>query len=273
MIRRPSGPRANALDLAVVALFVAVFSAAGAARAQEQEAEQPERLFLLGAGVYATSNPYASARKEVETGVLPLFVYQNRFLTADLSGLAITAYSSDHIELAARISPRFQFVDPKDTRDFAFLERDTAVDVGARLTGSFGPARLSLEYLADASGETEGQELNLDLTVSASPNERLSVEAVVGVSWKDEALATWLYGLKESEVGPAQAYQFGRSPGAPSGGVWVPSFGVQMRYQLSDRVYVIAAAETEFYSHEITDSPLMAKDFTTAGFVSLVRRF
>ncbi|PXA85860.1 hypothetical protein DMC25_14690 [Caulobacter sp. D4A] len=241
-----------------------------AARAQSEE---PDHLLLLGAGVYATSNPYESAREKTETGVLPLFFYQNRYLTADLSGLAVKAYESKHFKLEGRISPRFQLVDPKDTRDFAFLERDTGVDVGARFSGMAGPATLSLELLADATGETEGQEINLDLTLAAQPTERLSLEAVAGLSWKDEKLATWLYGLRESEVAPALAYEFGRTARAPSGGVVVPSLGVQARYRLTERLYVIAAAEIEVFDDDIKDSPLMAKGQTAAGFVSLVRRF
>jgi outer membrane scaffolding protein for murein synthesis (MipA/OmpV family) len=241
--------------------------------ARAQEAQPPERLFLLGAGVYATTNPYATAKKKTQTGVLPLFVYQTQRLTADLSGLAVTAWSNDHIKLEGRVAPRFQLVDPKDTRDFAFLKRDTGVDLGGRISGMAGPATLSVEYLRDVASETRGQEINLDLTLSASPLEKLSVDVVAGVSWKDEKLATWLYGLSEKEAGKVRAFEYGRTARAASGGVLVPSLGVQARYQVTDRLFVIAAAEVELFDNDITDSPLMAKDHTAAGFVSLVRRF
>lgn len=243
-----------------------------AAHAQEAE-PPPERLFLLGVGAYATTNPYATARKKTQTGVLPLFVYQTRRLTADLSGLAVTAWGNDHFKLEGRIAPRFQLVDPKDTRDFAFLKRDVGADVGGRLSGAAGPATLSVEYLGDVAGETKGHEVNLDLTLSASPLEKLSIDVVASVSWKDEKLATWLYGLKEAEVGKAGAFEYGRTARAASGGVLVPSLGVQARYQVTDRLFVIAAAEVEIFDKDITDSPLMAKDHAAAGFVSLVRRF
>lgn len=272
MIRRLNGPRLAA----AACLFTALVASGPAARAQDEAPaapRPPERLLLLGAGVYATSNPYESAREEADGGFLPLFVYQDRFVRADLSGLAINTYANDRFELVTRIAPRFQFIDPKETRDFSFLDRDMGVDLGVRLGSAIGPARVSLEYLADVSGETEGQELTLDATVEATPIDRLSVEAVASLSWKDEALATWLYGVRQSEAGPGRAYEFGRSPGAPSGGVWVPSFGVQMRYQINDRVFVLAATEVEVFGDDITDSPLMAKDFTVAGFVALVRRF
>lgn len=238
-----------------------------------QEAEQPERLFLLGAGVYATTNPYASAKKKTQSGALPLFVYQTQRFTADLSGLAVTAWSNDHFKLEGRATPRFQLVDPKDTRDFAFLERDAGVDLGGRFSGAAGPATLSLEYLRDVAGETKGQEINLDLTLSATPLEKLSIDVVASVSWKDENLATWLYGLREKEIGKARAFEYGRTARAASGGVLVPSLGVQARYQVTDRLFVIAAAEVEIFDKDITDSPLMAKDHSAAGFISLVRRF
>lgn len=237
------------------------------------QSDEPDHLLLLGAGVYATSNPYESALEDAEGGIIPLFVYQNRYLTADISGLAVTAFDNGRFKLEGRVSPRLQLVDPADTRDFAFLERNVGVDVGARLSGTAGPATLSIEYLVDVSDETEGQEVNIDLSWAYAPVERLSIEVAAGLSWKDKALATWLYGLREEEVGASQAYEFGRSPWAPSGGAIVPSLGIQMRYQIGERLYLITAAEVESFNDDITDSPLMAKSWSTGGFVSLVRRF
>ena len=257
--------------LAACALVLSPVITSGVAHAQDTQ--QPERLFLLGAGVYATTNPYATAKKKTQTGVLPLFVYQTDRLTADLSGLAVKAWGNDHFKLEGRVAPRFQLVDPKDTRDFAFLERSTGVDVGGRLSGTAGPATLSVEYLRDVSRETKGQEVNLDLTLSAQPLEKLSVDVVAGLSWKDEKLATWLYGLSVKEAGLARAFEYGRTARAASGGVLVPSLGVQARYQVTDRLYVIAAGEVELFDKDITDSPLMAKDHAVGTFVSLVRRF
>lgn len=261
--------------LSGAALLAACLLAALApsARAQAARVEEPERLFLLGAGAYAAANPYESARDKVGTGVLPLFFYQDRRFTADLNGLAVKAYADDRFKIEGRIAPRFQLVDPKDTRDFAFLERDLGIDVGGRASAAFGPAGVSLEYLADVSGETKGQEVNLDLTLSAAPTDRLTIEAVAGLSWKDKKLATWLYGLKAGEVGAARAYEFGRTPGAPSGGVVVPSLGAQARYRIGEKAYVIAAAEVELFDDDVMASPLMAKKSAAAGFVGLVRRF
>lgn len=235
--------------------------------------EEPERLLLLGAGAYVASNPYESAKEKAGTGVLPLFFYQDRRVTADLGGLAVKAYAADHFTLEGRIAPRFQLVDPKETHDYAFLERDLGIDVGGRASAAFGPATLSLEYLADVSGETKGQEVNLDLTLEAAPSERLTLQAVAGLSWKDEKLSTWLYGLKAEEVGAARAYEFGRTRGAPSGGAVVPSLGAQARYRIGERAYVIAAAEIELFDDDITKSPLVAKKSAAAGFIGLVRRF
>ncbi|GEM_PF-1004032 len=261
--------RLSGAALLAACLLVAL---APPARAQSEEAE-PERLFLLGAGAYAAANPYESAKEKTGTGVLPLFFYQDRRFTADLSGLAVKVLAGDRLTLEGRIAPRFQLVDPKETRDFAFLERDLGVDVGGRASTGLGPATLSLEYLADVSGETKGQEVNLDLTLEAAPTDRLTLQAAAGLSWKDEKLATWLYGLKTDEVGPGRAYEFGRTRGAPSGGVVVPSLGAQARYRIGERAYVIAAAEIELFDDDITKSPLVAKKSAAAGFVGLVRRF
>lgn len=269
--------RLNGASLTLAVLVLAACGSAVSSTAYAQSTDtrsgEPERLLLVGAGAYVSTNPYASAKKKTQTGVLPLFVYQNGRLTADLSGLSLTAWGNDHFKLEGRVAPRFQLVDPKDTKNFAFLKREAGVDLGGRVSGTAGPATLSVEYLANASGNTKGQEVSLDLTMSAQPTEKLSVEVVASVSWKDEKLSTWLYGLTEKEVGGVRAYQFGRTPSAPSGGVLVPSLGAQVRYQVNDRLFVMAAAEVEVFDNDITDSPLMAKDHAAAGFLSLVRRF
>lgn len=250
-----------------------VFGLIAMGTAAHAQTEEPDHVLLLGVGVYALSNPYESATEDAQGGVLPVFFYENRLLSADLSGLSLKAFDNGRFSLEARVSPRFQLVEPSETRDFASLERNVGVDVGARLSGVAGPWTLAVEYLADVSGETDGQEVNADLSIAFDPDERLSVEVAAGVSWKDEALSTWLYGLTEAEVGVTRAYEFGRSPSAPSGGVFVPSAGVQMRYQCDERIFVIASAEVERFNSDITNSPLMAKGWAAFGSVSLVRQF
>lgn len=255
---------------AALLLSAALLAVAPSARA---ETEDQDRLLLIGGGAYVASNPYATAKKKIQTGALPFFVYEKGRLTADLSGLSVRTIGNSHFTLEGRVSPRIAFVDPKDTRDFRTLKRDSGVDLGARLSASSGPATLSIEYLRDISGATKGQEINTDLTLTAQPIESLSLSVVAGLSWKDEALANWMFGLTEKEVGRARAYQFGKTVGAPSGGVLVPSLGVQGRYTMNDRLAVIVAARIEVYDNDVTDSPLIAKDHATSGFVAVVRRF
>ena len=52
--------------------------------------EEPDtgRVLMLGAGAYAVTNPYESAKDDLELGALPLFLFQQGRLTVDLSGVS-----------------------------------------------------------------------------------------------------------------------------------------------------------------------------------------
>jgi len=258
--------------LPTVALVCAANLLSSQAQAQAQEPE-PGRVLMLGAGAYAVTNPYESAKDDVELGALPLFLFQQGRLTVDLSGVSWRALEAGPFQLDARLSPRIPLVDPDDTELFDGLDRDIGVDAGLRIAAERGAFSASAEYLIDISDQSGGQSVDLTIAWSAAPTERLELEISAGVVWSDEDLSTWLYGLTTEEAVMARAYEFGVTPGAPSGGVWTPHLGIQARYHLTERTLLIGGLEADFYNSDITDSPLMADDGSTGLFVGVMRRF
>lgn len=242
------------------------------ARAQAQEPDN-RRILMLGAGAYAVTNPYESAKDDVQLGALPLFLFQQGRLKVDLGGVSWRALDAGPLQLEARLSPRIPLVDPDDTELFDALDRDIGVDAGFRVSVGRGAFSASADYLIDISDQSGGQSVELNLAWSAAPTDRLELEVSAGVLWSDEDLSTWLYGLTIREAVMTRAYEFGVTPGAPSGGVWTPHLGVQARFQLTDRTTLIGGLEGDFYNSDITDSPLMADDSSTALFVGVMRRF
>lgn len=237
-----------------------------------QEA-QPDRLFLLGAGAAVQTTPYATAKNDTEVQVSPVFVFQQGRFSADLSGIGITAFEGQGLSLSARVNPRLPLMDPSDTEAFKDLDRKFGVDLGGQIQFERGPFSARLSYLADISDQSEGQEVSVEMSWRFQPTSKLSLEVNSGVSWQDEALSTWLYGIGTQEAGDGPVYDFGQSPNAPSGGQWVPSIGAQARYQITDRLFLMGGVETEFYGSDITDSPLMDDDTTLGTYVGLMRRF
>ena len=254
------------------ALIAAAFALPVSAFAQYEEPDTG-RVLMLGAGAYAVTNPYESAKDDLELGALPLFLFQQGRLTVDLSGVSWRALELGPLQLDARLSPRIPLVDPDDTELYDGLDRDVGVDAGLRVGAQRGAFSASAEYLIDISDQSGGQSVDLNIAWSAAPTERLELEVSAGALWSDEDLSTWLYGLTTEEAVMARAYEFGVSPGAPSGGVWTPHLGVQARYRLTDRTLLIGGLEADFYSSDITDSPLMADDSSTGLFVGVMRRF
>ncbi|WP_440957344.1 MipA/OmpV family protein [Oceanicaulis sp. LC35] len=254
------------------ALILAAIALPVSAHAQYEEPDTG-RVLMLGAGAYAVTNPYESAKDDVELGALPLFLFQQGRVKIDLSGLSWRAFQAGPVQLEARISPRIPLVDPDDTELFDGLDRDVGVDAGLRLTAHRGAFSANAEYLIDISDQSGGQSVDLNMAWSTAPTERLELEVSAGVVWSDEDLSTWLYGLTTEEAVMARAYEFGVTPGAPSGGVWTPHFGVQARYRVSERVLLIGGVEADLYNSDITDSPLMADDSSTGVFIGIMRRF
>jgi outer membrane protein len=242
------------------------------ASAQSEE-DASRRVFMLGAAVHASTNPYETAKNDVELGALPLFFFQQGRVQLDLGGLSWRALDAGAVQLDARISPRIPFVDPDDTEMFDELDRDIGVDAGLRLSAQRGAFSASAEYLIDITDQSGGQSVDLNLAWSALLTDRLELEVSAGVVWSDADLSTWLYGIGADEALGGLVYEFGETPGAPSGGVWTPNLGVQARYQLTERTLLIGGVQAEFYGSDITDSPLMADDGSAGVFVGVMRRF
>lgn len=251
-------------------LFAALIMTPGTATAQDAG---PERLIMLGAGVYIESNPFESAKDDTQAGVLPMFLYQQGRVRFDLSGVTLRAYSNGPFTVEGRLSPRIPLTEPKDTLDFSFLERDVGLDAGVRLSAQRGGLLVSVEYLADISDQSQGQSVDIAMSWTFEPTPRLELELSAGVVWSDADLSTWLYGIRQDEALGGPAYQYGETFGASSNGVWTPNLGVQARYQLTERTLLFAGLEADFYNSDITDSPLMADDSSTGLFVGVMRRF
>lgn len=254
------------------ALVFAAFALPVSAHAQTEDSA-PRRVLMLGAGVHAETNPFESAKNDVEFGAVPLFLFQQGRLQLDLDGVTWRAMELGPVQLDARLSPRIPFVDPDDTEDFDWLDRDIGVDAGLKLSAERGAFSASAEYLIDVSDQSGGQSVDLNVAWNTSPLPRLDVEVSAGVVWSDADLSTWQYGIGQDEAQGGLVYEFGETPGAPSGGVWTPELGLQTRYQLTDRTMLIGGVKADFYSSDITDSPLMADDSSVRVFVGVMRRF
>lgn len=258
------------IKLTGFALFSALIIIPGTATAQDAE---PERLIMLGAGVYIGSNPYESAKDDTQAGVLPLFLYQQGRVRLDLSGVTLRAYSSGPFTVEGRLSPRIPLTEPKDTLDFSYLERDVGVDAGVRLSAQRGGLLASVEYLADISDQSQGQSVDLAMSWAFEPTPRLGLELSAGVVWSDADLSTWLYGIRQDEALGGPVYQYGDTLGASSNGVWTPHLGVQARYQLTQRTLLIGGVNADIYSNDVTDSPLISEDASAGVFLGVMRRF
>lgn len=243
-------------------------SLAAAWAAAEEGASQDERAhrFSVGAGVWGVRNPLEGAKGDPETGFFPYISYENDWLSVDPSEAAVKVFATEHFMLQGLAAPRWLFVDPDDSDIHNDLERKTGVDLGARAIAMTGPFMASIEYRGDVAGRSNGHEAAGTAGAEIGLPGRGSLAVKGGAYWRDSNLNTYLYGVFADEARtdrPAYRVQEGFTPFA----------GAMLRYPVVDRVEFVIAAEAEFLSERITDSPIVARKVVPAAFIGVFYSF
>ena len=246
-------------------LVLAAVSASGQAIAEDAPDEHSGGL-VVGIGGYVAQNPFAGAKDDLEAGAFPYFSYETERLTLDLNGLALTAYSNDTFKAELLVSPRWQLSDISDNEGFEDIERDTGMDLGAKVSAQRGRFSGSLTYKADVSNESHGQEIDVNVGYGLNIAPRLMLGTEVGVYARNEDLSTYMFGVYPDE---AKSGRLAYSPGE----TLTPYAGVHTIYAVSSRISAVLAVQIELYPDEITESPLIKHSEAASSFFALLYAF
>jgi outer membrane protein len=122
---------------------------------------------------------------------------------------------------------------------------------------------------ADVLNEHKGHEFRLsyDYDFRGAFNvSALSVTPGVGVTYRSRQLNDYYYGVRSDEVIPGRPqYEVGDSTGLLA--------SVRANYRLYERWSVMAMTSVEWLGSEITDSPIVEKDYEISMLVGVMYRF
>ena len=245
--------------------------AASASKADaEEEAQGKTAQWAIGAAVRAEQELYKGTGRE--TDLLPLVRFENRYVLVQLPGaelklpkVALGRSSSLDLRLMATYEG-----DGYSGSDSEFLAgmsaRKASVWTGAKLTWETPLAELSAELLRDASGNSGGRVVNLELEAELDVGANLEITPRVGVSMLDQKYVDYYYGVRPGEAALSRPAYSGRS---------ARNFelGVRATYAYDKKHLFIFDASRTKLSQSIRDSPLVDQSSQAAFALSYAYRF
>jgi outer membrane scaffolding protein for murein synthesis (MipA/OmpV family) len=250
------------------ALLACVFSSFAANITYGQEVAEipffhaPAGSAALGGGLRTGASPYFSSGNEDErkSDLVPLYLYQGKYLFARGTSGGLHVFRNDALELNLYTRYRFQRLDPNRDPFYEGLEeRRQSLDAGIELGLTQPWGELKLDWVADTLDRHNGQE------VRASYRYRWdlgpwSISPFIAWNWQNDNLSNYYFGVSEAEATAARpAY-------APGQAEWV-SWGMNTSWQVTDRIVLFGNVAFIGGSSEITDSPLVEEDSYSSVFV------
>ena len=217
-----------------------------------------------GASVSVEQSPYLGGDDSVE--VLPrLFVRMGRFYLRG-PALGVYLYGGDDLSVSAGIS-----LDLADTHrgdspqlsDMAELDDVLLGEIDVSYETDWGELDLSLA--ADMSGTHDGYLAGLAYGYPLEMG-RLQIEPEIGVEWHSAEVNRHHYGVNGADVRPSRPLY------EPDAGVNY-ELGVTVTYPFAERHALSLETTTEWFSTEVSDSPIVERDSLVSVGVSYLFRF
>ncbi|MDJ0917000.1 MAG: MipA/OmpV family protein [Woeseiaceae bacterium] len=221
----------------------------------------PEGTAALGGGLRLGQDLYIAADNEDQRqfDLVPLYLYNGRYLFFRGSAGGVHILQTDNIELNVMGRYRFQKLDPDRNAFFEGIEtRRQTVDGGVELRLRGGWGALNANYLTDTLGRHQGQSAEVSYRYTFDRGS-LSFSPFVSWAWNDDKLTDYYFGVSEAEARPDRpAYTPGESQ-------WV-AFGLNTTWWLTDRVQFFGNIGFGGVDTVVADSPLLEEDSQSVFF-------
>jgi MipA family protein len=219
----------------------------------------------VGLLVRAEQSPYRDVG--VRFDVMPLYVFESKhaYFYSYRAGLKLAVSDERYVDLF--LVQRFEGL-PSQSLPPALVGmamREQGVDAGVALRQRHGALETFGEARVDVSGVSDGTEFRTGLRYYAE-GERLTMIPYAVASFRNTALNNYYYGVRRSEARPGRPeYQAG-------GGVDV-TFGVDLRYRLSQGWQILGGLGITHLSGEIRESPVVGQRTLLAGYLGAAYDF
>lgn len=217
------------------------------------------------AGLFAFGDFSAYRGVDTDLNILPYLAYDSATLHFAVDdGFAYSFWSNNRgLDVALIASPRWDTV-MREGAIFDGLDRDFALEAGARARISTGTVFAEAQFLHDISGVHQGYELDASIGFAYQIN-RIGIEMRAGARYRDGNLNHYLFGVSAGEA-------TGDRPSYNPLGSYSGYIGIDASYALAERVTLVGSLSYETLG-DMTDSPLIDQDYAAGMGVGIVYSF
>ncbi|MFQ3786481.1 MipA/OmpV family protein [Halomonas sp. A29] len=255
---------------AASALAVGLCTAVTAMAQEPTDARSSSTTWGLGLGVVSEQEPYAGIGRD--NSPVPLLLFENQYI--HLFGPQVE-FKLPSLDISDSQQLNFGIVGKYDGSGYeeddapilnGMDKRKGGFWAGGKVEWSTDFADVSAEWLADASGNSNGQVVSLGLERTWRFGNRVLLTPYAGASWQDDKAVDYYFGVRDSEARidrPAYAGESATNIEA----------GVRGVYMFDKHHSVLLGAEVTSLADEIKDSPLVDRSTTNSVFLGYIYRF
>jgi outer membrane protein len=231
--------------------------------AQEQ-APEPERdkdlsalieeatTLHVGGGAFVQTSPYAGVDARVYPA--PVVAYEGERLYVRSAIVGYRIISENGLMIGPQVQPRIEGFKEDDSR---FLEgmqdRNWSVDGGVNIEAATPVGLFGTSIVTDLLGRSRGQEVEFRYLIMF-PLLGFHLIPSGGVRWKSDNLVDYYYGVRPSEARPDRPAYEGHQ-------AFDPFLRLVVRHNLTKHWSLFSDAQYEWLASEITNSPIVSKDY------------
>ena len=237
--------------------------------AQESEAEQGSS-WGLGVGLVSSQKAYTDMDRD--SSVIPFISYQNEYiellgpnLKYKLPGLELNDSNKFNFSLVGEYD--FSDNDPDETPILNGMEeRKGGFWAGAQIEWQNPVVTISLEWLSEVSGDSDGSVINLGIERTWEIAERFMLTPRLVLSQVDKNYVDYYYGVRADEVRSDRAFYQGEA-GLNT------EIGVRALYRLDQNQMLMLDLAVTSLASEIKDSPLVDSSTESRVILGYIYRF
>lgn len=250
--------------------FVVGLSVPFTASAAEAERAEGTSSWGLGFALVSSQQPYTDIDRDNEPA--PLIYFENDFVQIfgpraeiKLPGLQISESSELEFNLVAEYD--FSGYEEGDARILDDMDdRDGGVWAGAAVRWEHDLFEVSADWLADASGNSDGQRVSVEVERSWGWGEHITLTPRLAAIWQDKKYVDYYFGVRSDEARFDRATYDGKS------GINT-EFGVHGTYTVDNHHSVFLDLEAVRLASGIEDSPLVDSSSENSVFFGYLYRF
>lgn len=230
----------------------------------EDSPEQEEARLSLGVGGAMVRQPYKGM--ETEFYVIPIIDYQKGNFSFHGNRAAYLLYRDCKWKFSLIGEMRQGVYEDSDDEYLKGMQdRDMTLDGGFAIGTDLGGIGFTASWLTDLFSKHQGQEVRLVLDKRFTCD-RLTLTPSAGLSFYDNNFADYYYGVRTREARPNRPAFDVDSAYSLFAGVWAD-------YRLDCNWSIFSGFTYTWYSGEITDSPVVERDYMTSVIAGLKYQF